>query len=57
MKENSVKKLTDAKFCWMHSSLLASVEVMEFQIIETYYNFDLTKVRYSTYKHSREENL
>jgi hypothetical protein len=25
--------------------------------IEAYYNLDLTKVKYSTYEHSREENL
>jgi hypothetical protein len=45
---------TDANFRWMRSSLLASVE---FQTTETYSNLDLTKVKYSTYKHSREENL
>jgi hypothetical protein len=41
----------------MLSSLLASVDVMEFQIIEAYSNFDLTNVKYSTYKQSREEDL
>jgi hypothetical protein len=39
----------------MRSSLLASVEEMEFQTTEAYSNLDLTKVKYSTYKHSREE--
>jgi hypothetical protein len=44
-------------FCWMRSSLLASVDVIEFQTTEAYSNLDLTEVKYSTYKHSREENL
>jgi hypothetical protein len=41
----------------MRSSLLASVDVTEFQATEAYSSLDLTKVRYSVYKHSREENL
>jgi hypothetical protein len=41
----------------MRSSLLASVDVIEFQTTEAYSNLDLTNVKYSTYKQSREENL
>jgi hypothetical protein len=41
----------------MRSSLLASVDVREFQTIEAYSNLDLTNVKYSTYKLSREEYL
>jgi hypothetical protein len=29
----------------------------EFQTTEAYSDFDLTKVKYRTYQHSREENL
>jgi hypothetical protein len=39
----------------MRSSLLASVDVIEFQTAEAYSNLDLTNVRFSVYKHSREE--
>jgi hypothetical protein len=41
----------------MRSSLLAAVDVTKFQTIEAYSNLDLTDVKYSTYKQSREENL
>jgi hypothetical protein len=41
----------------MRSSLLASVEVMEFQTTEAYSNLDLTKVKYNTYRHSREGGI
>jgi hypothetical protein len=41
----------------MRSSLLASVDVIEFQTTEAYSNLDLTNVKYSTYKQSREDNL
>jgi hypothetical protein len=41
----------------MRSSLLASVDVIEFHSTEAYSNLGLTKVKYKTYKHSREEKL
>jgi hypothetical protein len=41
----------------MRSSLLASVDVIEFHTTEAYSNPDLTKVKYKTYEHSREEKL
>jgi hypothetical protein len=41
----------------MRSSLLASVDTIEFQTTEAYSNLDLTKIKYSTYKHYRERNL
>jgi hypothetical protein len=47
----------DVNFCWMCSSLLASVDVIEFHTTEAYSNLGLTKVKYKTNKHSREEKL
>jgi hypothetical protein len=41
----------------MRSSLLASVHVIEFYTTEAYSKLGLTKVKYKTYKHSREEKL
>jgi hypothetical protein len=41
----------------MRSSLLASVDVIEFLTTEAYSNLDLTKVKYSTDKQSKEKNL
>jgi hypothetical protein len=41
----------------MRSSLLASVDVIEFHATEAYSNLGLTKVKYKIYKHSREEKL
>jgi hypothetical protein len=41
----------------MRSNLLALVDVIEFQIIEAYSNLDLTKVKYSSYKQSKEDDL
>jgi hypothetical protein len=38
----------------MRSSLLASAVVIEFQTMEAYSSFDLMKVKYNTYKQSRE---
>jgi hypothetical protein len=35
--------------------LLASVGVIEFQIIEEYASLDLTRVKYNIYRHSRDE--
>jgi hypothetical protein len=45
---------TGANFCWMCSSLLASVVAIEFQIMEAYSSFDLINVRYNIYKEPRE---
>jgi hypothetical protein len=53
MKEET----TETDFRWMCSSLLASVDVMEFQTTQAYSNLDLTNGNYSMYKQSREENL
>jgi hypothetical protein len=47
----------DANFCWMHSSLLASADMIELRTTKAYSNLDLIKKKYSTYRHSREENL
>jgi hypothetical protein len=41
----------------MRSSLLAAVDVIEFHTTEAYSNLGLTKVKYKTYKHSREEKM
>jgi hypothetical protein len=41
----------------MHSSLLASVDVIEFHATQAYSYLGLTEVRYKIYKHSREEKL
>jgi hypothetical protein len=41
----------------MRSSFLASVDVTEFQTTEACSNLDLTNIKYSTYKQSKEENL
>jgi hypothetical protein len=41
----------------MHSSLLASVDVIEFQTTEAYSNLDPNDVKYNIYKQSRDENL
>jgi hypothetical protein len=53
-KEHEGKTMTtaDVNFCWMRSSLLASVDVIEFHTTEAYSNLDRTKVKYNTYKHS-----
>jgi hypothetical protein len=56
MREKTIKQ-TDVNFCWMRSSLLASVDVIEFHTTEAYSYLDLIKVKYKTYKHSREERL
>jgi hypothetical protein len=44
--KNDTNRQTDANFCWMRSSLLAAVDVIEFQTTEAYYNLDLIKVSY-----------
>jgi hypothetical protein len=41
----------------MVSSLLASVDVIEFQTAEAYSSFDLSNVKYNRHKQSRDENL
>jgi hypothetical protein len=41
----------------MRSNLLALVDVIELPTIKAYYNLDLTNVKYSKYKQSREEKL
>jgi hypothetical protein len=41
----------------MLSRLLASVDVIEFYTTEAYSNLGMTKVKYKTHKHSREEKL
>jgi hypothetical protein len=33
---------TDGNFCWMHSRLLASVGMIEFQTVKEYSNMELT---------------
>jgi hypothetical protein len=55
--EGGTIKQMDVNFCRICSSLLASVDVTEFQNAEIYSNLDLTNVKYSTYEHYREENL
>jgi hypothetical protein len=37
--------------------MLAEVDVIEFQNTEAYSNFDLTNVKYSTYRQSSDANL
>jgi hypothetical protein len=41
-------KQADVNFCWMRSSLLASVDVIGFHTTEAYSNLELTKVKYRT---------
>jgi hypothetical protein len=40
------KNKTHVNFCWMRSSLLASVDVIEFHTTEACSNLGLTKVKY-----------
>jgi hypothetical protein len=54
MREKTIAKRA-AIFCWMCSSLLASVVVIEFQTTEAYSSFDLIKVQYNIYRDPREE--
>jgi hypothetical protein len=42
---------------WMRSSLLALVDVIEFQTVEMYSSLALSEVKYNTYMHSRDEKL
>jgi hypothetical protein len=43
--------------CWMRSSLLASVDVTEFQTTEAYSSLGLTNVVYSLSIHSKNEKF
>jgi hypothetical protein len=36
MSKEMIKR--DAKFCWMPSTFLASIDITEFQITEAYYS-------------------
>jgi hypothetical protein len=56
MKEKTIKQI-NANFCWMCSSLLASVNMTEFQTAEAYSSLDLPKVKCSMQGNSREEKL
>jgi hypothetical protein len=42
-------------FCWMSCSLMASVDVIEFQKIEPYLSLELTGVKYSRHRRSRDK--
>lgn len=48
---------TEENFCWMLSSLMALVDMIEIQNTEAYSILDLTNIKYSIYKQSRDENL
>jgi hypothetical protein len=43
--------------CWKHSSLLASVDVIEFQIKDAYSILDLSNAMYNLSKHSKDEKF
>jgi hypothetical protein len=45
-----------ANFCWMPSSLLASLDVIEFQTADTF-SLDLSKVIYNLCMHSKGEKV
>jgi hypothetical protein len=44
-------------FFWMHSNLLASVDITEFETAEAYSSIDLTRVKYIMYIHSLDEKV
>jgi hypothetical protein len=44
-----VLKERAANFCWMLSSFLASIFVLEFQTTELYSRVDLTRIKYNIY--------
>jgi hypothetical protein len=50
-------KAEGADFCWRHSRLLASVDIIEFQATEVYSSLDLTNVKYNMYIHSGDEKV
>jgi hypothetical protein len=43
--------------CWMRSSLLASVDIIDFQTTDAYSILDLTNAMYNLSKHSKDEKL
>jgi hypothetical protein len=43
--------------CWMRSSLLASVDIIEFQTTDAFSSLDLTNVLYKLSIHSSDEKL
>jgi hypothetical protein len=47
--EKETIKIKAANFYWMRSSLLASVDAIEFQITDGYSSLDLTRVRNNIY--------
>jgi hypothetical protein len=46
-----------ADLCWMHSSLLASVDIIEFQTADGFSLIDLTKAINNLCLHSRDEKV
>jgi hypothetical protein len=48
-------KSKSCKFLLILSNLLASVDIIEFQITEAYSSLDLMRVKYNRYRHSMEE--
>jgi hypothetical protein len=46
-----------ASLCWMRSSLLVLVGVIEFQTTDAYSKLNLTNAMYNLSIHSREEEL
>jgi hypothetical protein len=55
MREKTIER--DGRTLWMCSSMLAPVDMIEFQTTEAYSVLVLSNVKYSTYKQSREENV
>lgn len=43
--------------CWMSSSLLVSVVIIEFQTTEAYSSFDLSKAKYNIRRQLIEEKV
>jgi hypothetical protein len=50
-------KTEGRKICSIHSGLLPSVDVIEFQTTEAYSSLDLTNIIYNMYIHSNDENV
>jgi hypothetical protein len=50
-------KQTATNFCWMCSSLLASIDVIEFQTTEACSSLDVTRVKYNMYIYSMDEEM
>jgi hypothetical protein len=59
LRKETIKRLKQraANLCWMRSSLLASVDVIEFQTTDAYANLDLTNTMYNLSIHSTDEKL